>query len=130
MNVKVLKCPLSRHYTYNHYGMGRPPDHRTVYGRDGLYLVGNDCWCELDGMAWKYDADHFRFSMDLIDAYQLSSNDLKTLQHIVARIPARYGQLRSFIWGLLTVNNYNRTSRHMRLKSMSEMNKLISCFPR
>jgi hypothetical protein len=78
MRLKVLKIPpyIDYEISKNIYSL---QEIEPEFKRDGLYLLGKDCWIEVKGKAYKYNSDSFKnhifFTSQLehmIDMYEYS----------------------------------------------------------
>lgn len=56
---------------------------KPVYLRPGIYLEGDRCWFENGTRAWFYESKQFRYTLDILDAEQVSANQVKALHGIV-----------------------------------------------
>jgi hypothetical protein len=59
MRLKVLKIPpyIDYEISKNIYSL---QEIEPEFKRDGLYLLGKDCWIEVKGKAYKYNSDSFK----------------------------------------------------------------------
>lgn len=92
MNTKVLRLDMYKFHSNLHSKLtnyllkelneefGKDEIEPKFY-RDGMYLEGNHCWFETVGRAFKYDANMFRYKMELLNA---SEHDTKTIEVIQA----------------------------------------------
>lgn len=53
-----------------------------VFNREGIYLDGDKCWVEIQGRAFKYSIEAFKFRLAVLDAEKYTDKQYKALQDI------------------------------------------------
>lgn len=72
MNLKVLSLPYWAHRDIDSPTLlgvvDRYRELNPVFHRNGMYLEGNECWLEVDGRAFTYDPEQFKYDLALLNA--------------------------------------------------------------
>lgn len=88
MNIKVLPLPsrflnISLLHLVSEGASEVPP----VFFRDGLYKVGNICWFELKGKAFKYDVEDFNHTLLTTSVKEIGCDVMGRLEYILNNYP-------------------------------------------
>ena len=90
------------------------PEIVPVFNRDGIYLVSDDCWIELNGRAFKYDNETFKFDLALLDAAEYNESDRKALVSICNTKLATKSQ-RDLLYRIHSYREIRNTYRRSKL---------------
>lgn len=84
MNIKVLPLPSRLlHMSVLQLAYGGAIKVPPVFFRDGLYKVGNICWFELKGRAFKYDVEDFNHTLLASNVKEISCDVMQKLSYIL-----------------------------------------------
>lgn len=101
-------------------GSERYPEISPVFNRDGIYLNGKECWAEIAGRAFKYDAKQFKFDLDLLNAGEYDERARKALTEMCKVKLATKAQMR-----LLYLINLSRECRQTRLRTQLHFTRFM-----
>lgn len=125
MNVKVLPLPYWAHRDIDSPALlgvvDRYRELNPVFNRDGMYLEGNECWLEIDGRAFVYDAEQFKFELALLDAGEYNNTVYKALIDI-CRVNLATKEQRKLLYMIEVAKDVRNTSRSIK-KHMRRMFK-------
>lgn len=95
-------------------GSDRYPEVPVVFGRTGIYLQGNDCWVEVAGRAFKYDASQFKYALGVLHASEYDDSTYAALSKICGTKLATKQQ-RRLLWLIRDSRDIANTKRNARL---------------
>ena len=101
-------------------GSERYPEISPVFNRDGIYLNGKECWVEIAGRTFKYDAKQFKFDLDLLNAGEYDERARKALTEICKVKLATKAQMR-----LLYLINLSHECRQTRLRTQLHFTRFM-----
>lgn len=117
MNVKVLPLPYWAHRDIDSPTLlgvvDRYCEINPVFHRDGMYLEGNECWLEIDGRAFVYDAEQFKFELATLNAGEYNDSVYKALIDICSVNLATKKQ-RKLLYMIETAKDVRNTSRSIK----------------
>lgn len=125
MNLKVLPLPYWAHCDIDSFTIlgvvDRYRELNPVFNRNGMYLEGNECWLEIDGRAFVYDAEQFKFELALLNAGEYNNTVYKALIDICSVNLATKKQ-RKLLYMIEVAKDVRNTSRSIK-KHMLRMFK-------
>ena len=117
MNLKVLSLP---YWAYRDIDsptllgvVDRYHELNPVFNRNGMYLEGNECWLEVDGRAFTYDPERFKYDLALLDAEEYNHKVYKALIDICSVNLATKKQ-RKLLYMIETAKDVRNTSRSIK----------------
>lgn len=91
-----------------------------VIGKDGIYLKGNECWFEVNGVAYTSSKSSFDYMFDILTVRELSKRQTDALEAIVKARLATKSQKKLYDFHVLHGNKFdvNEARRKKRFKDM------------
>lgn len=91
-----------------------------IIGKDGIYLRGNECWFEVNGVAYTASKSSFDYTFDILTVRELSKRETDALEAIVKARLATKAQKKLYGFHLLHGNKFdiNEARRKKRFKEM------------
>lgn len=83
---------------------------------NGWFVQGNECWFEVDGLAYSCPREMFDYTMNILNARELTPFEVSALQKIVDAKLATHEQQKIYGFHVLHGNKFNaHNSRHKKL---------------
>lgn len=82
MKIKVLPLEswmLRDKFADKLLGTKNYPTTEKVFNRNGIYLKGKTCWIEVNGTAYRYNAEAFKSTLKLLNAEQYNDKQINAL---------------------------------------------------
>lgn len=104
-----------------------------IYNRDGWYLLGDDCWFEYDGNAFKTTGlyETFKYQLKLLDIPLLTDDQAENIKTLCYSLPKSHNKLKKDLITVLrhdreskSIRNIGRQSRKHSIQSMVRLKKL------
>lgn len=86
MNIKRLqldKWMVSKKSNQNILGFEPYLEITPTIGKNGLYKSGLNCWFEVDGKAYTYPINMFKYDFKIIEVNEYDNREIKALSEIV-----------------------------------------------
>lgn len=115
MNIKVL--PLRYWMTRDRDGLlgsKNYPPAVPVFGRDGVYAIGGTCWLEVNGKAYHYPLETFKYTIRMINALHYNERQRQALHAVCQHNLATKAQ-RSLLYDIRCALEIRETGRRSRM---------------
>lgn len=121
MNLKVLPLPYWAHYGIDLWADDRYQEINPIFYRNGIYLSGDECWLEIDGRAYTYDAKQFKFDIALMDAERYNEKQYNALREIHRENLAtkKQRELLYFIEAARQIRNTTRSNKKLMRRMLT-----------
>ena len=96
MRLKVLRLlPYMKRLDRGNFPEGYFTTFEPRIGRDGYYLLGKDCWFEIDGVAYTNDhlASSFHYDMRGYNRMPIGTDAMRALRAALNKLPSGYMHL-------------------------------------
>lgn len=95
MTIKILPLPwiYTTKFFRKEVSRGYHKETDQVFNRNGIYLLNNKCWLEVDGKAYLYEKQQFLSELKTLNHKCLSDSERECLIKLIAHRMANQSQI-------------------------------------
>ena len=85
MNLKILELPKHFLFDLKQDGIYSGNFYYPTLNRDGWYLLGNNCWYEINGIAYMSDKNTFINRLDILNTRAYTKEEYRMVSSVLRR---------------------------------------------